>query len=201
MLMSIGEAASCLGVAVATLRRWHKDGRLHPKTRTPGGHRRYDASEVACLAGNQPARQAHRKTIAYARVSSHDQKADLTRQADRLHQHCLTAGHTNIEVIQDLGSGLNYNKRGLRRVLRLICHGQIGCLVITHKDRLLRFGSDLVFSLCGLFGVEVVVLDDEPGQAFEQQLAADVIELMTVFTARLHGRRSRKNRTRSICAA
>jgi excisionase family DNA binding protein len=199
--MSIGEAASCLGVAVPTLRRWHRDGRLCPKFRTPGGHRRYDAGDVARLAGTQPAGRAHLKTIAYARVSSHDQKADLTRQADRLHQHCLGAGHANIEVIQDLGSGLNYNKRGLRRLLRLICHGRVERLVVTHKDRLLRFGAELVFSLCCLFGVDVVVLDDDPGQAFEQQLAADVIALMTVFSARMHGRRAHARRSAAAMSA
>ena len=131
--MRIGEAASCLGVAVPTLRRWHRDGRLCPKVRTPGGHRRYDAGDVARLAGTQPAERSRLKTIAYARVSSHDQKADLTRQAERLRQHCLSAGHANIEVIQDLGSGLNDNKRGLRRLLRLICHGQVDRLVVTPR--------------------------------------------------------------------
>ena len=200
MFMSIGEVARHLGASIPTLRRWHRSGRLVPRFRTPGGHRRYAGDEIAELAGDRHA-EAPRKTIAYARVSSHDQKADLARQAERLALHCAASGWSDAEVIQDLGSGLNDRKRGLNRLLSMICRRQVDRLVLTHKDRLLRFGADLVFALCRIYGVRVVVLDDVVDAEFEQQLAADVIELMTVFTARLHGSRSRKNRTRSICAA
>jgi len=86
-------------------------------------------------------------TIAYARVSSHDQKEDLKRQADRLESYCTAKGWT-FEIIQDLGSGMNYRKKGLKRLLDLILNRKIKRLVITHKDRLLRFGAELIFSLC-----------------------------------------------------
>ena len=88
-----------------------------------------------------------RTTLAYARVSSYDQKEDLVRQVALLESFCA-ANDWTFETLQDLGSGLNYHKKGLRNLVFRVCSGEIGRLVITHKDRLLRFGSELVFALC-----------------------------------------------------
>ena len=118
--MSISEAARCLGVSIPTLRRWHRSGQLVPRLRTPGGHRRCAGDEVADSAGDHRA-EAPRNTIAYARVSSHDQKADLARQAERLALHGAASGWSDVEVIQDLGSGLNDRKRGLNLLVSMIC--------------------------------------------------------------------------------
>ena len=93
-----------------------------------------------------------------------------------------------------MGSGPNYNKRGLRELIRRICSGEVGRLVVTHKDRLLRFGSELVFSLCEHFGTEVVIINASEEATFEEELVQDVLEIITVFSARLYGSRSRKNR-------
>jgi putative resolvase len=134
-----------------------------------------------------------KKTIAYARVSSHDQKADLARQVLVLESFCAQAGWT-YEVLQDLGSGLNYSKKGLRKLIKEICLGDVQRLVITHKDRLLRFGSELIFSLCEQFGVEVVIINASEDTDFEDDLVQDVLEIITVFSARLYGSRSRKNK-------
>lgn len=133
-----------------------------------------------------------RKTIAYARVSSHDQKNDLERQKQVLELYCARQGWT-FEVIADLGSGMNYHKKGLKRLLNDILSGKIGRLVITHKDRLLRFGAELVFALCSAKNVEVVILNQGEDTTFEEDLAKDVLEIITVFSARLYGSRSRKN--------
>ena len=113
LLLSIGEAAAALGVAVATLRRRHRQGRLLPAGRTLGGHRRYEADCVRAKTGAATA--AAGKTICYARVSSHDQSAQLLTQAARLERHCHEAGFAQVEVVTDLGSGLNYHKKGLQR--------------------------------------------------------------------------------------
>jgi predicted site-specific integrase-resolvase len=135
---------------------------------------------------------AHRRTIAYARVSSHDQKDDLERQKQVLELYCARQGWT-FEVIADLGSGMNYHKNGLKRLLDAIVEGQIGRLVITHKDRLLRFGAELVFAICEAKNVEVVIINQGEDTTFEEDLAKDVLEIITVFSARLYGSRSRKN--------
>lgn len=97
--------------------------------------------------------------------------------------------------MQDLGSGLNYNKKGLQQLIKRICAGSVGRLVMTNKDRLLRFGSELIFSLCEIFNVEVVIINQgEQSLGFEEELAQDVLEIITVFSARLYGSRSHKNR-------
>ena len=129
----------------------------------------------------------------YARVSSYDQKEDLIRQVQVLESFCAANGWT-YQIIEDLGSGLNYNKRGLRGLIRSICLGEIERLVLTHKDRLLRFGAELVFSLCEQFGVEVVIINKTDTATFEDDLVQDVLEIITVFSARLYGARSRKNK-------
>lgn len=189
--VSIGQASELLGVAVSTLRRWEHEGRLRPAFRTCGGHRRYAVLDLNRLCGK--ALPDQRRVVAYARVSSHDQKADLQRQSDRLAQHCREVGYANLEMLTDLGSGLNYQKKSFKKLLKMIALGEVSTLILTHKDRLLRFGSDIIFELCKLNQTEVVILDDLAPANLEARLVADVIELMTVFSARLYGSRSRKN--------
>ena len=123
---------------------------------------------------------------------SHDQKDDLERQKQVLELYCARQGWT-FEVIADLGSGMNYRKKGLKRLLNDVVEGRIGRLVITHKDRLLRFGAELVFAICAAKNVEVVILNQGEDTTFEEDLAKDVLEVITVFSARLYGSRSRKN--------
>jgi putative resolvase len=96
--------------------------------------------------------------------------------------------------LQDLGSELNYQKKGLKKLIKMICSGAIGRLVINHKDRLMRFGAELIFSICESFGTEVVIINSSEDSSFEDDLVQDVLEIITVFSARLYGSRSRKNK-------
>ncbi len=89
---------------------------------------------------------------------------------------------------------MNYKKKGLKQLIDLIFSGQVKTLIVNHKDRLLRFGSELIFYFCDLFKVHVIIVEDKAEQSFEQTLSADVIELMTVFCAKLYGKRSHKNK-------
>ncbi|WP_430626171.1 IS607 family transposase [Sulfobacillus thermotolerans] len=189
-LVSIREAAKALGVSITTLRRWEAEGRLMAE-HTPGGHRRYDLAKLR-PEWFHGADTANRRTVAYARVSSHDQKDDLERQKQVLALFCARQGWT-FEVIADLGSGMNYHKKGLKRLLDAIIGGEVGRLVITHKDRLLRFGAELVFAICEAKQVEVVILNQGEDTTFEEDWAQDVREIITVLSARLYGSRSRKN--------
>ena len=189
-LVPIHDAAEALGVSAQTLRRWEREGRLLPAERTAGGRRRYDLAKLKPELFH--AAPSERKTIAYARVSSHDQKDDLERQKQVLELYCACQGGT-FEVIADLSSGMNYRKKGLKRLLDAIIDGPVGRLVITHKDRLLRFGAELVFAICEAKGVEVVILHQGEDTTFEEDLAKDVLEIITVFSARLYGSRSPKN--------
>ncbi|MDJ0620614.1 MAG: IS607 family transposase [Calothrix sp. MO_192.B10] len=184
--LTIKQAASLLGVTPKTLREWERNGQIKSE-RTAGGHRRYEVSE---LLGNK---NASTLTVAYARVSSNDQKEDLQRQKIVLEAYCAKQGWS-YEIISDLGSGLNYRKKGLIRLIKLITTYQVERLVLCHKDRLLRFGSELIFALCEQFGCEVIIINRSEDSSFESDLAADVIEIITVFSARLYGSRSHKNK-------
>jgi putative resolvase len=188
-LVSINKAAKIFGVSISTLRRWELEGKITSE-RTTGKHRRYDLAKLKPeFFRLSPDR---RKTIAYARVSSRDQKKDLERQKELLELYCAAQGWT-YELMSDLGSGMNYYKKGLKRLLNEILAGKINRLVITHKDRLLRFGAELIFSICEAKEVEIVILNKGEEGKFEEELAKDVLEIITVFSARLYGSRSRKN--------
>jgi putative resolvase len=184
--LSIREAAKIMGVTNKTLRLWEVNGKIK-SVRTPGGHRRYDLSDL--LKGKNDTNL----TFCYARVSTNEQKEDLKRQVQVLEAYCASHGWSH-EIIQDLGSGMNYNKKGLKRLIKLICTGKVERLVLSHKDRLLRFGSDLVFMLCEQFGTEVIIINRTEDSTFEEDLTNDVLEIITVFSARLYGSRSHKNK-------
>jgi putative resolvase len=187
----IQAAADLLGISPQTLRRWEREGKPIPCRRTAGGQRRYDVSKLIPI--QKISIDQNKPTLAYARVSSHDQKEDLQRQEIMLEMFCSSKGWT-FEILSDLGSGMNYQKRGLKRLLNLILKGAIGRLVLTHKDRLLRFGAELIFAICEEKGIEVVLINQGGDSSFEEELAADVLEIITVFSARLYGSRSRKNK-------
>lgn len=189
-LITIGKASEILGVSISTLRRWDREGRLVPE-KTTSGHRRYDISKLKPEIYREHTAET-RRTIAYARVSSHDQKADLERQKQVLELYCARQGWT-YEIISDLGSGMSYHKKGLKRLLNDILAEKVGRLVISHKDRLLRFGAELIFAICEAKQVEVVILNQGEDTTFEEDLAKDVLEIITVFSARLYGSGSRKN--------
>jgi excisionase family DNA binding protein len=192
--VSIKEASQILGVHSETLRRWERTGKIKCE-RTPGGTRRYLLSDIQTfnpLGINKEA--LLRATVGYARVSSHDQKEDLARQKQLLEMYCSSHGWS-FEIIDDLGSGMNYRKKGLQKLIEMILSEKIGRLVLTHKDRLLRFGAELIFSLCEAKNVEVVIINNgDDVKTYEQELAEDVLEIITVFSARLYGSRSHKNK-------
>ena len=186
-LVKIGEAAEMLGTTPGTLRKWEKTGELLPSRKTAGGTRYYATSDLLSLnTSDSP-------TVCYARVSSHDQKEDLERQQIMLETYCSAKGW-RAETIKDIGSGLNYKKKGLQQLLEMILRKQMKRLVLTHQDRLLRFGSEIIFSLCGLQRIEIVIIHKGDQPFFEEELAKDVLEMITVFSARLYGSRSQKNK-------
>ena len=185
-LYSIGIVAKHYGVSPSTIRRWAEKGLLAVACRMFGGHRRFD------LQLNPVASAVEHKHLGYARVSPHDQKEDLLRQAERLKQ----AGCT--EVITDIGSGLNCNKPGLRALLNRILKGHVHTLSVVYEDRLLRFGTALIRLMCRKTGTDLCVLQEASPKTFEEELAKDVMTLMTVFCARLYGKRSHKNKTQSL---
>ena len=192
MYLSISQASRFLGVSMTTLRRWEKIKKLIPSFRTPGNHRRYSINLLKKLLGRDDS--SKKIIVGYARVSSHDQKNDLKRQILRLESHLVNEHKNETIVIDDLGSGMNYKKKGLNKLLKMILSGGVSKIVLTHKDRLLRFGSELIFRICDYFHVEVEILEENKKLSDEQVLAFDVLEVITVFSARLYGKRSHQNK-------
>jgi putative resolvase len=170
------------GVCLYTLRRWERDG-LIQAIRTPSGQRRYDIASYTGLS-NQRTKRA---IIAYARVSSRGQKADLDRQSAK-----LLDLYPNAELITDIAIGLNFKRTGLRTILGRVRQGDVGSIVVAHKDRLARFGFDLITWLCSLDGTKIVVLNQD-GLSPERELVEDILAIVHVFSCRLYGLRKYKS--------
>ena len=182
-LLSIGHIARQYGVSPSTIRRWCAQGKLQC-CRTLGGHRRLEV----CEKEQKQETTSGRMVVGYARVSSHGQKDDLDRQVQRLKLHGCD------RIISDIGSGLNCCKPGLKLLVNLLMEGRVERLVVVQEDRLLRFGVNLIRQICTRRQTEFLVLDSRAVTSFEEELARDVITLMTVFCARLYGRRSGRNK-------
>ena len=199
VFVSIGKVCELLGISLSTAYRWIKSGKLIPEFRTLGNHRRFNLSSIHSQF--IPTNNNNKLTILYSRVSSHDQKQDLITQQSKLLHFAQSNNYSNIKVISDLGSGLNFKKSGLNHLLQLILTQQIHTLIINHKDRLLRFGSELIFKLCEFYHIKVIILEDKY-LSFEETLTHDVIELMTTYyfnfyIAKLYGKRSHKNKLKT----
>jgi len=103
-----------------------------------------------------------------------------------------------VEVIEDIGSGINYHKRGLRKLITEIILGKVKRIILTYKDRLLRFGSEILYQICRLKNIEVVTLHQREARKFEQELVEDVLSILTVYSAKIYGRSSHKKRKESF---
>lgn len=189
MLMSIKEASDFLGVSISTLRRWEVENRLIPE-KTAGGHRRYDKDKLIRFLSKK---EGNRLTIAYARVSSNDQKEDLERQKKAISDYCYAKGY-QFKLISDLGSGLNYTKKGLTELIELICSNEVERIVINYKDRLMRYGYELLEQVCLHHDVVIEIINFTEDKTYEQEFVEDMLSIITVFSSRLYGARSHKNK-------
>lgn len=166
-------ACKNLNVHPNTLRNWDRDGKVRTM-RTPGGRRLYDLSSLS---------QSNRSKIIYARVSSKGQSNDLDSQIQYLRTR-----YPNHELIQDIGSGLNFKRKGLTALLERLLSGDVEEVVIAHRDRLCRFGFELFLTIAEKFNTKIVVLDDAQ-QSPHDELVADLLSIVHVFSCRLYGLR------------
>ena len=176
------EAAKILGVHVSSLRRWENEGKLKA-IRTPGGQRRFILEEVEKIGGIPRTIT----TICYGRVSTHSQQDDLQRQLEH-----LRTKYPEAEIISEVGSGLNFKRKKFLAILERIIDGDIQRVVVTHPDRLVRFGFELVRWLCTKFECELVVLNDRKFSP-EQELLQDMLSIIHCFSSRLYGLRKYKS--------
>ncbi len=175
------KAVAALGLSTTTLRKYADEGTL-PSIRNPAGQRLFDVD--AYLRGLQgPA------TVIYARVSSSKQRDDLVRQIDR-----LQSAFPEAEVIQDVASGLNFQRKGLRTILERLLRGDKLKVVVAHRDRLVRFGFDLLEFLVEKTGGSILVFDEPAVQSREAELTADLLAILHHFSCRVHGSRSHQGK-------
>ena len=184
------EASEKLGVHQRTLYQWDKK-RLIKVTRTPGGKRLYDVNkflEENNLKQNNEELLEYKDeklNICYIRVSTNGQKDDLERQRE-----VMKHNYKDYLIIEDIGSGLNLNKKGLRKIINLAIKGKINKLVIAHKDRLVRFGYELIEDLIKEYSNgEIIVLNAKEYKKPEDELVNDVLQIMNVYVAKMNGLR------------
>ena len=189
-MLSIGKFAKSLGVSIQTLRNWDKEGKLKPTYVTENGYRYYSEDLLNKFRNIKNVNKIKKKNILYARVSAKDQKDDLNRQIDNLKQYAYSKGYS-FEIITDIGSGTNYKKEGLLKMINLVECGEVDRIIVLYKDRLIRFGYDLIEYICKLNDTKIEIVDNSTISK-EQELTEDLIQIITVFANRLYGARSKK---------
>ena len=177
------EAANTLGICLRTLRRWEQEGKIKA-VRTPSGQRRYDI-ETFIKKESEP--DTGRATVIYARVSTRPQKADLDRQVER-----LSALYPGAIVVKEVGGGLNLRRKGLVTLLGRVLRGDIAVIVVAHKDRLARFGFDIIEWLCEQFDCQIVVLN-QVSLSPQAELVQDIVAILHSFSSRLYSIRRLEN--------
>lgn len=194
-LYSPKEAGVLLGVKTQTIRQMDINGRIKC-IKTSGGKRRIPENEIRRLIGISTLKKA----IIYARVSSYDQKknGDLQRQINTLQENYKNI-FQSIEIISDIGSGLNENRKGLKSLLNLIINRQITDILITHEDRLTRFGFKYLKLFFESYDVTIHVLNENINKSVEKELTDDLITIISSFSGRLYGLRSHQsNRLKKV---
>lgn len=180
-----------LGVTAQTLRNWDKEGKLKPTYVKSNGYRYY--SEESILAYTQERKtKKNLNVIGYARVSSKKQSDDLERQVENIKNY-LVNKYESFDIITDIGSGINYNKPGLLKLIERINKKEVDLIVVLYKDRLLRFGFELVEYFANLNNVKIEVLD-KIDKNQDQELVEDLVQIITVFSCKIQGKRKSKTK-------
>ena len=182
--------AELLGVSVKTLQRWDRDGILKAN-RTPTDRRYYTYDQYLQFKGIQTENDI-RDTVIYARVSTRNQKDDLQNQVEFLKQFCNAKGIIVNQCVEDFGSGLNYNRKKWNRLLDEVMANKIKTIVISNKDRFIRFGYDWFEKFCEKFNTKIIIVNNETLSPNEE-LVQDIISILHVFSCRLYGLRKYKN--------
>lgn len=189
-LISIGKFAKIVGVTPATLRNMQATGELVPCHISAGGTRYYSVDQLSYFSSSVSGQE--KKVIGYCRVSTPAQKDDLETQVQNVKAYMYAKGY-QFEIIEDIGSGINYKKKGLRQLISKINNKEVSIIVILYKDRLIRFGYELIEYLCEINDVRIEIIDNTE-QSKEQELTDDLIQIITVFANRLYGQRSKKTK-------
>ena len=188
----VGEFAKLLNVTVKTLQNWDKQGTLKAY-RTPTNQRFYTEEQLNQILNLSNSNQMEKQglKIGYCRVSTHNQKNNLKNQEEYLRSYTNAKGVILDEVFTDIGSGINYNRKNFNKILELVEAGEVSEIYVTYKDRFVRFGFDWFNNFCEKHGTKIIILN-QPSTSPEQELAEDLLNIVTVFSARSHGLRTYK---------
>lgn len=190
-MLKPNEMAKRLNVTVGTLQRWDREGKLKAfRTQT---NRRYYTEEQINNFLNIETPEKFKMNIAYSRVSSHQQKYELKNQENFIKEFATGSGIVIDEYISDVGSGLNYKRQGLLKLLELVMQRKVAKIFITYKDRLVRFGFELIEWICNEFGTEIVVFNDRQSSP-KKEIISDLISIIHVFSCRIYGLRKYKTK-------
>ena len=187
---SINEFSKILGVSAQTLRNWDANGKLHPHHTSSNGYRYYSHEQLNQVMNIKP--NLDRIVIGYCRVSSNKQKDDLERQIENMKLY-LNAQGKPYEIISDIGSGINYKKKGLKELIKRISQNKVEKVVVLYKDRLLRCGFELVEYIASLYNCDIEIIDSTE-KSEQQELVEDLVQIITVFSCKLQGKRANKAR-------
>ena len=182
---TINKFAKIIGVTPQTLRNWDRSGRLHPHHTSTNGYRYYSEEQLCAVTGIQ---FVPRKVIGYCRVSSRKQKDDLERQVENLRTYLYAQGNP-FEIITDIGSGINYKKNGLQELIRRIEANRVEKVVVLYKDRLVRFGFEHLETIATIHGCKIEIVDTTR-ESEQQELVEDLVQIITVFSCKLQGKRT-----------
>ena len=174
-----------LGVTAQTLRNWDKEGKLKPSYVKSNGYRYYSEDSILSYTQERKTKK-NLNVIGYARVSSKKQSDDLERQVNNLKTY-LDSKYTEYEIIADIGSGINYTKPGLKKLIEKINRKEVDLIVVLYKDRLLRFGFELVEYFAELNNVKIEILD-KIDKNQDQELVEDLVQIVTVFSCKIQGK-------------
>lgn len=186
---TLNQFAAKLGVTPQTLRTWHKEGRLTPAFITEGGHRRYTHKQYLEFVG-ETSNQTTKLNIGYVRVSSKKQSDDLVRQAQLMENYLIFKGKP-FKIIQSVGSGINYKNPQLHELIRMVINKEVDTVYVLYKDRLVRFGFELLKFLFNEFGVSIEIVNQQFETA-QEELVTDLIQIVTDFSAKLNGKQKHK---------
>jgi len=184
-LYTLKEAKKLLGVTTRTIQRWDKDGKIRV-VRTIGGRRRIPESEIKRILGLKE----ERAVLGYVRVSSSTQKDDLERQKQHVANYAKEKGYGEVQIISDVGSGLDEKRKGLLKLLEMVSERKVSKVIVAYEDRLTRFGFETLRRLFSAFGTEIEVINH--GERTPQELVGDLITIVSHFAGKLYGMRSQK---------
>lgn len=180
----VGEFAKLLNVTVKTLQNWDKQGALKAY-RTPTNQRFYTEEQLNHVLGLSNGNQVEKQglKIGYCRVSTYNQKSSLENQEEYLRNYTNAKGIILDEVFTDIGSGINYNRKNFNKILELVEAEGISEIYVTYKDRFVRFGFDWFNNFCKKHGAKIIILN-QPSTSPEQELAEDLLNIITMFSER-----------------